>query len=100
MAKKKGMLSKVIEWEGEGMSPRDEAKFFQELVDSGQAWRLQGAYGRRAMELIRAGVIMLGKKGHHDYYGNYVPSRYEVQKGTVGSPGYAKKMKKKLEEMM
>lgn len=96
----KKIVDKIIKWEGEGMNPKEEAKFFQELVNSGQAWRLQGAYGRRAMELIRAGVIMLGKKGHHDYYGNYVPSRYDVKAGTKGSPQYAKKMKKKLEEMM
>lgn len=96
----KDIVSDVMKWEGEGMSLKEEAKFFQKLVDSGQAWRLQGMYGRRAMELIEAGVIMLGKVGHRDYYGNYVPSRYEVKNGTKGSPAYAKKMRKKLEEMM
>lgn len=95
-----GNVDDIIEWEGEGMTSKQEAKFFQRLVDTGQAWRLQGAYGRRAMELIRDGVIMLGKKGHHDYYGNYVPSRYDVKAGTKGSSGYVKKMKKKLMEMM
>lgn len=90
----------IVKWEETGMNSQEEAKFFQNLVNSGQVWRLQGSYGRRAMELIEAGVIMLGKKGHHDYYGNYVPSRYEVKDGTKGSPGYVKKMKKKLREMM
>jgi hypothetical protein len=32
---------------------------------------------------------MLGEEGHLDYYGNYVPSRYEVEPGTKGSPEYA-----------
>ena len=94
------MVSDVIKWEEGNLSLKKEAKFFQKLVDSGQAWHLQGAYGRRAMELIEAGVIMLGKKGHHDFYGNYVPSRYEVQQGTKGSPAYARMMRKKLEEMI
>jgi hypothetical protein len=96
----KNMVSKVIKWEGEGMNPKEEARFFQGLVNSGQAWKLQGAYGRRAMELIDAGVIMLGTKGHYDYYGNYVPSRYEVKQGTKGSPVYVKLMRKKLEKVM
>lgn len=84
----------VIAWEETGMSPDKEAKFFQKLINSGEVWHLQGAYGRRAMELIEEGVVTLGKKGHRDYYGNYVPSRYEVEAGTKGSPQYAKKMRK------
>jgi hypothetical protein len=90
----KDMVSDVIEWEEEGMSYKKEAKFFQKLINSGDVWKLQGSYGRRAMELIEAGVCMLGTKGHNDYYGNYVPSRYEVKKGTLGTPDYVKKMKK------
>lgn len=93
-------VSDIVKWEETGMTSREEAKFFQKLVNSGQVWRLQGTYGRRAMELLKAGVIMLGKKGHHDYYGNYVPSRYEVEKGTMGSPQYVKKMRKRIDELM
>jgi hypothetical protein len=35
----------------------------------------------------------LGEKGHKDAYGNYVPSRYEVDPGTKGSIEYAQKMR-------
>jgi hypothetical protein len=39
----------------------------------------------------------LGLKGHRDYYGNYVPSRFEVQKGTKGSIEFVKQMTKERE---
>lgn len=61
----------------------------QALINSGQAWRLDGAVGRAAMDAIEAGVCVLGEEGRYDYYGNYVPSRHEVQPGTKGSIEYA-----------
>lgn len=62
-----------------------EALAMQKLINSGAAWHLEGATGRAAMEMIKAGVCMLGVEGHKDYWGNYVPSRYEVKAGTKGS---------------
>jgi len=100
MTEVKKIIKWVIKWESGEMNPDDEAKFFQELINSGQVWRLQGSYVRRAMQLLEEGRVMLGKKGHYDYYGNYVPSRYEVKAGTEGSPQYFKRMKKKLEEVI
>lgn len=61
----------------------------QGLINSGTAWHLEGAVGRGCMDAIESGVAILGKEGHHDYWGNYVPSRYEVQDGTKGSLKYA-----------
>ena len=58
---------------------------YQELVNTGTAWRLEGHVGRTAMAMIEAGQIALGVEGHRDYYGNYVPSRTEVEPGTKGS---------------
>ncbi len=60
----------------------------QELIDSGMAWRLEGAVGRACMAAIMAGECMLGPVAHTDYYGNYVPSRYEIRPGSPGSPEY------------
>jgi len=60
----------------------------QELINSGTAWQLEGSVGRAAMALIESGHCMLGETGHRDYWGNYIPSRHEVQAGTKGSPEY------------
>lgn len=40
--------------------------------------------------LIEMGECMLGEEGHRDYWGNYVPSRHEVEAGSKGSPEYCK----------
>ena len=61
----------------------------QDLINSGMAWRLEGSVGRQCMAAIEAGACILGEEGFRDYYGNYVPSRYEVEPGTKGSVEYA-----------
>lgn len=58
---------------------------YQELINTGQAWRMEGSVGRQAMALIEAGICALGESDHRDYYGNHVPSRDQVQEGTKGS---------------
>jgi hypothetical protein len=84
----------IIEaWPEEVLTPTSETRnqdlSLQELIDSGLAWQLEGHIGRQAMACIESGLCTLGPEGHHDYWGNYVPSRTEVQPGTVGSPEYA-----------
>ena len=64
----------------------------QDLIDNGMAWRLEGSIGRQCMAAIEDGRAMLGPVGHRDYWGNYIPSRHEVQPYTVGSPEYAATM--------
>lgn len=82
----------IIAYEDNEMDKAEEIRMFQELVNNGQAWRLQGSYGRAAMDMIEAGLITLGEHGHYDYYGNYVPSKHEVEPGTKGSQEYADEM--------
>lgn len=69
----------------EAETEAEHVEAYQDLINSGAAWRLEGSVGREAMSLIEAGQCMLGEQGHRDYWGNYVPSRYEVQAGTKGS---------------
>jgi hypothetical protein len=66
----------------------------QFLIDTGQAWLMDGSTGRAAMRAIEAGDCVLGLIGHRDYWGNYVPSRTEVEPGTLGSIEYAERMKR------
>lgn len=60
--------------------------YMQNLIDSGMAWRLEGSVGREAIALIEARLCMLGEEPCYDYYGNRVPSRYEIEPGQPGSP--------------
>ena len=89
------MLDDIIEYEEQGMELEKEVKFMQKLINSGVVWKLQGCYGRRAMDMIEAGYCVLGKVGHKDAYGNYVPSRTEVKEGSKGSKTYCNKMEVK-----
>lgn len=49
-------VNQLMAWEDGSLDPAQEAALFQSLIDSGLAWSLQGMYGRRAMDLINAGV--------------------------------------------
>ena len=60
-------------------------EMIQRLVNTGMAWRMEGAIGRECMRAIEAGRAMLGTEAHRDYWGNVVPSRYDVVAGTKGS---------------
>lgn len=81
-------VNDVMAYEAGELDEKATAKMMQGMVNSGMAWRMQGSYGRAAMRAIEAGQIMLGKDGHRDYWGNYVPGRKEVKAGTKGSFGY------------
>lgn len=85
------MNADIIEYEEGGLDLEESVEMFQDLINTGQAWQLQGSYGRTAMDLIEQGYCMLGETGHRDYYGNYIPSRYEVQPGTKGSAEYVER---------
>ncbi len=39
------------------LNPNEVCQLFQELLDSGLVWNLQGHYGRTAYALIEAGLI-------------------------------------------
>jgi hypothetical protein len=76
----------------ESESAQDQVEGLQALINSGTAWRLEGSVGRAAMAAIEAGDCILGEEAHYDYWGNRVPSRYEVEPGTKGSVEYAAQM--------
>src|SRR5687767_5290803 len=70
----------------------DQVAAYQSLINTGDAWRMDGHTGRTAMSLIEDGYCTLGEVGHRDYYGNYVPARNEVKEGTKGSLTYARRL--------
>lgn len=60
--KKFNLVNEIMEFESEGLPPKREKKLFQNLVNSGMAFQLQGRFGRQAAAMIRAGIIKPRKK--------------------------------------
>jgi hypothetical protein len=48
-------VDKIIAFEQGDLDHEGILELFQELIDSGLAWQLQGSYGRIARNLIEAG---------------------------------------------
>ena len=52
----------IVKYESGQMGDGETIVFFQNLIDTGLAWTLQGHYGRTAQALIEVGHCKLGKK--------------------------------------
>jgi len=74
----------TIESPDDFTSPEQYYKSIQRAINGGM-WSLQGSYGRTMMDAIEGGHCVLGREGVRDYWGNYIPSRFEVKSGTKGS---------------
>ena len=48
-------IDRMIAWENGELDGGQIIELFQELIDNGMAWTLQGSYGRMAKYLIEAG---------------------------------------------
>jgi hypothetical protein len=62
----------------------------QRAINDG-LWAMQGSYGRAMMDAIDSGYCLLGKKSFTDYYGNIIPSRFQVVSHSKGGIAYVKK---------
>jgi len=51
------ITDKILDFESGQMTEEEIIEFFQELIDSGMAWSLQGTYGRMAQALIDQGLV-------------------------------------------
>lgn len=51
------LVTKIMKYEQGELNYEDSLDLFQELIDSGQVWSLQGHYGRTAVSLLEAGVV-------------------------------------------
>lgn len=48
-------VNKILAFETDTMPEDQIVAFFQEMIDDGMVWNLQGAYGRLATALIESG---------------------------------------------
>jgi len=51
------IANQIIAYESGELSNDEIYELFQELIDTGMAWQLQGSYGRVAQGLIELGII-------------------------------------------
>ena len=57
----------------------------QNLINSGDVWKMEGSMGREAMALLECGACMLPDKYTYDYYGNKLPPRTVLKQGSKGT---------------
>jgi hypothetical protein len=51
------LVDKIMRYEQDELHECEIVELFQELVDNGDAWKLQGHYGRTAQALIDVGLV-------------------------------------------
>lgn len=56
------LVDNIMAYEQGDLDQEETLRFFQELIDTGLAWRLQGHYGRTAARLIKAGLVQPRKE--------------------------------------
>ena len=60
----------------------------QEIINNGDAWHMEGSVGRAAMDSLKSGECYLPDKAFRGAYGNKIPSRNELEKGSFGTLEY------------
>ena len=60
--KKLDLVGLIMAYESGELEAEKTLELFAELIRTGQAWTLQGSYGRTASQLIEAGYISTSGK--------------------------------------
>ncbi|MCA9078191.1 MAG: hypothetical protein KDA93_24390 [Planctomycetaceae bacterium] len=81
----KSLMDQMIAFELGDLDEAETVSLFQQLIDDGTVWRLQGSYGRMAQQLIETGRCLLAPVSQRDYFGNVVPGRHDIEPGQPGT---------------
>ena len=60
-------------------------KLYQDLIDSGEAWKIGGDITKKCKELLLSGVCFLPHKSIYINVFVTIPSRYQVKRDDYGS---------------
>ena len=98
MTEPETQADRAIEAELERQAERDglneyPVAFLQNLIDTGEGWRWEGALGQAIVAALEDGTCVLGPAAHRDYYGRVVPARGDVAPGEKGSLEYANRLR-------
>jgi hypothetical protein len=55
MENKKVSVAKIVRYENGELNDEETIELFQELINTGLAWQLQGGYGRTAIQFLEEG---------------------------------------------
>ena len=69
-------IEQMMAFENGELDEEQTVALFQQLVDSGMAWQLQGSYGRTAHNLIQKGLVRLPGRPLTDTLHQYRPTGY------------------------
>ena len=58
-------IDKILAFENGEMDDEQLIEFFQEMIDTGVVWQLQGVYGRTASMLINEGICHVQPTNSH-----------------------------------
>ena len=81
-------LADIENIEGSADTAEEYYESLQRAINGLMAWRMQGSYCRAMMQALTDGHCLLGREHTRDYWGNRIPSRDEVKRGTKGSVEY------------
>ncbi len=59
-------VNDIVSYENGEMEEEEMIEFFQNLINSGMAWTLQGSYGRMAMRLVEDGFCTLPEQSEEN----------------------------------
>lgn len=56
------LSSALLRYEEDGLDWDETLRMFQELINTGLVWQLQGSYGRTAVQLMKQGFCSPARK--------------------------------------